>query len=557
MGIAQDADPTVRTYLRILRKRVWWIVAAALLGLTVSLSVALTSAKQYTATADVLVQPSASGSGSVAAVTPTDVQTDVQLVTSAPVESKVARALGAVPAVTATQVGQTNVIGITAVEGSPAFAARVANSYARAFVSYQQQVALTALTSAEARLSRQVKSLTAQITALRKRQGSAGQVTALVNQRAVDKQQLAQMEVGVTGAVGGVTLVTPAVAPVAPSSPKPVQDGALGLVAGLLGGGALTFLLESFEDGLGSKDLAEKFGGAPVLAIVPAIPSWKHREQTQVTALSQPLSPAAEAYRSLRTSVQFLRQERDLRVVVISSAAASEGKTATVANLGVTFAQAGERVLMVSADLRRPRLGAYFGADEKRRGITGLVRGEQSLSGAVQQIANMENLWMLGSGAVPANPAELLGSQRVRDLISRLRAEFDVIIIDSPPVLPVADAMVLAKYADAMMLVCSAARTKRLALRRAAEKLSQVNVPVVGLIMGEVTRQDGYGYGYGYGYKEAYGYGGYEQAAPERREAAAPWNGSGARVRPANGVVLTQNRRVGSPDGQSGPSWAG
>ena len=501
------SDPTLRSYARLVRRRKWWVVSLALVGLAVSLAISFTEAKQYAASAQVLVQPStqASALGSTQQpVTPTDVQTMLQLVTSAPVTSAVRRQLGSAPSVSAAEVAQTNVISVTAISTVPARAALIANTYARAFIADQRTVAINSLTSAEAQLRSQIKSIGKQIKQLHGVSGSAPEQAALVNQQAVLNEQLTQMQVNSSGETGGLTLVTPAQAPTSPSSPKPTEDGLLGLVAGLILGLAAAFLRESLDDAVASKETAEEYGGATVLAAVPMVNSWKKRNKPLVVSLARPMSPAAEAYRSLRTSLQFARQERDVHTILVTSPAAAEGKTSTLSNLGAMFAQAGQRVVLVSCDLRKPRLGEFFGLDE-RLGLTTAILGEQPVEELLQPVPGDDNLWLLGSGQMPPNPAELLNGRRIQEAFKTLRGLFDLVLIDSPPVLPVTDAVVLAKDADATLLVVAAGQTSRGDLQRAAEKLAQVNARVVGLVLNETSRQaSGYGYGYQYGYGGTY-----------------------------------------------------
>ncbi len=364
-------------------------------------------------------------------------------------------------------------------------------------------MAINNLTQAEAQLRGQIKSITKQIKQLRATHGTASEQSALVNQEAVLNEQLTQMQVNSAGETSGLVLVTPAQPPTAPSSPKPTEDGALGLVAGLIFGLAAAFIRESLDDAVATKETAEEFGGATVLAAVPMVSSWKKRDKPLVVSLARPMSPAAEAYRSLRTSLQFARQERDLRTILVTSPAAAEGKTSTLANLGAVFAQAGQRVVLVSCDLRKPRLGQFFGVNEKA-GLTTAILGEQPVEELVQAVPGDDNLWLLGSGELPPNPAELLNGRRIQEVFSTLRELFDLVLIDSPPVLPVTDAVVLAKDADATLLIVAAGQTSRGDLQRAAEKLAQVNARVVGMVLNETTRQGSYGYGYGYGYGGTY-----------------------------------------------------
>ena len=234
--------------------------------------------------------------------------------------------------------------------------------------------------------------------------------------------------------------------------------------------------------------------------------SWRKGNRAEVASRSEPTSPAAEAYRSLRTSLQFTRQAQELRTLLVTSPAAAEGKTSTLANLGAVFAQAGERVVLVSCDLRRPRLGQLYGIEEQS-GLTTVLLGQQTLEQALQQVPGYDCLWLLGAGPVPPNPAELLDGPKAREIFAALRENFDLVLVDSPPVLPVTDAMVLSKYADGTLLVVAAGQTKRAELQRAAERFSQAKASVVGIVLNEVTKQSAYGSGYGYGY--GYGYGSY------------------------------------------------
>ena len=523
--------PTLRSYLALMRRRKWWLAAGALLGLAVSLGLSLTQPDQYSATSQILVLASGSTVTSAPiAVTPTEVQTDLQLVTSAPVVQAVSQRLGSRPSISAAEVAQTDVIALTAISSSPSRAALIANTYAKAFVSYQQQAAIKELTAVELQLRTQIGTLGAKIRNLNGRPSTASQQAALLDQQAVLREQLAQMQVSGAVTTGGVELVTPAVPPASPSSPKPRQDGLLGLAAGLILGLAAAFLRDSYDDTLSSKDVAEQLSGAPVLALVPMITSWKKRDQPLLVTTSHPLSVSAEAYRSLRTSLQFIRQEHELRTLVVTSPVAAEGKTSTIANLGTVFAQAGERVVMVSCDLRRPRLGQFFGLDEQP-GLTTVLLGEQSLTQAVQQVKGQDKLWMLGAGKLPANPAELLAGPAAQALFTALGAEFDLVLIDSPPVLPVTDAAVLSKDADGILLVLAAGQTRRAHVRRATEKLAQVNATMMGTILNEVTRRTGDGYGHGYG---AYGYGTQE---PSLSPAIIPASANGSALKSANGTA--------------------
>lgn len=507
--MAEFADgATLHTYLAVIRRRKWWLIALAFLGLAASLGLSLTEPKQYSATAQLLVQASGQSItlGSAAQqVTTTDVQTELQLATSAPVLHAVQRKLGSAPPILANEVAQTNVIGLTAVSSSPARAALIANAYAQAFVAQTRSTAISSLSAAQSQLLSEISTLGRQIKSLQGKPSKTAQVAALINQQAVLKEEVAQLQINGAAATSAVEFVTPAQPPTAPSSPRPARDALLGLAIGLLLGLGAAFLRDSLDDALTSKESAERIGGAPVLAMVPMVNSWKKRARPVIASSSEPTSAAAEAYRSLRTSLQFARQAHDMRTLLVTSPAAAEGKTSTLANLGAVFAQAGERVVLVSCDLRRPRLGQFFQVDEQS-GLTTVLLGRQTLEQAVQPVDGYDCLWLLAAGPVPPNPAELLNSPRAKELFAALAESFDLVLVDSPPVLPVTDAMVLSQYADGTLVVVAAGQTRKAELQRATERFAQAKSSIVGLVLNEVTRQSIDGRGYG----ETYGYGSYQ-----------------------------------------------
>ena len=489
----------------------------ALLGLATSLAVSLTQPKQYSATAQLLVQAAGQGVslGSTSQqVTTTDVQTDLQLATSAPVAQIVRKKLHNAPAISTSEVGQTNIIALTATSSTPARAALIANTYAQAFVTQNRIVASANVLAAMQQLSKQVKDLSQQIKSLQGRPSAAAQVAALLNQQAVLKEEVAQLQINGAAATNGLQFVTPAQPPSSSSSPRPIQDALLGLAVGLILGLGAAFLRDNLDDALSSKESVERLSGAPVLAMVPTVNSWKKRGRADVAATAEPTSPAAEAYRSLRTSLQFARQAHELRTILITSPTAAEGKTSTVANLGSAFAQTGERVVLVSCDLRRPRLGQIFGVEEQS-GLTSVLLGHQTLEQALQPVRGYACLWVLGAGPVPPNPAELLNGEHTREVFETLQENFDLVLVDSPPVLPVTDAMVLSKYVDGTLLVVAAGQTRHAQLQRAAERFIQAKTTLTGIVLNEVSKQTSYGGEYGYGY------GSYEpdpalEAAPAR-----------------------------------------
>jgi receptor protein-tyrosine kinase len=288
-------------------------------------------------------------------------------------------------------------------------------------------------------------------------------------------------------------------------SPKPLRNGGIALGMGLVMGLGLAFLFDHLDDRIhGKVDVERASGGLTVVGLIPAVPGWRDRSFAELITIDLPNSASAEAYRSLRTSLQFLGLERETKVVQVTSSTSGEGKTTTVANLAVALADAGKRVIVVDCDLRRPRIHTFFGLDHDL-GITSVLLGDTPLADAVRPAPGESRLAVLSSGPVPPNPSELLALRRFSELIDAFKAESDYVLIDSPPVLPVADARVISAVADVTFLVVTAERTSIADVQRSVEILHQVDAPLAGTILNAIpnTRRLGYRYGYDY----YYGYG--------------------------------------------------
>jgi capsular exopolysaccharide synthesis family protein len=216
-----------------------------------------------------------------------------------------------------------------------------------------------------------------------------------------------------------------------------------------------------------------------------------------VVSLADSRSPATEAYRTLRTSIQFLTLNGPLRALQITSPGAQEGKSTTIANLAVALAGMGQRVIVVCCDLRRPRIHEFFDLDNSV-GLTSVLLGQEPLTVALQEVPGQPRLSLLASGPLPPNPADLLSSQPSGEVLTALQSHADIVLIDSPPVLPVTDSLILSSRVDATLLTCLAGVTTRKELGRAAELLRQVDAPLVGTILNGVSEGQPYGYYYRY-----------------------------------------------------------
>jgi capsular exopolysaccharide synthesis family protein len=210
-----------------------------------------------------------------------------------------------------------------------------------------------------------------------------------------------------------------------------------------------------------------------------------NEKQSELIAVAEPRSPISEAYRTLRTNLDFASLDQALKTLVVTSAGVGEGKSTTLANLAVVSAQAGRTVVLVDADLRRPTLHTIFGLDNDV-GLTTVMMDESALASPPLRSTGIEGLTVLTSGPLPPNPADLLGSRRMAEVIAAVAGGSDQVFFDTPPVVAVTDAAVLATKVDGVLLVVSAGKTRREYARTAVQRLEQINARLVGTVLTNV-----------------------------------------------------------------------
>jgi capsular exopolysaccharide synthesis family protein len=298
-----------------------------------------------------------------------------------------------------------------------------------------------------------------------------------------------------------VVVIETAQVPERPVRRRTLYTALAAVVGAMLAVGA-AFLLEHLDDTIKTPEDVNRALGLNTLGTIGRLAK---REEELVVA-AQPFSPIAEAFRVLRTNVRFSSLDRPLQTLLVTSPSLAEGKSNTTANLAVAMAQAGLRVVVVDADLRRPRLHQLFDLDLHEEGTV-----ESSLGGLTGSLlegcpdgrlqpTQVENLKVLPSGELPPNPAELVGSQHMQKLLHELAQQVDVGLVDSPPVRPVADATALAQAVDGVLLVLEAGKTRRQAARHAVESLHQVGASLVGVVLNAVpTHKSSYYYYETYG----------------------------------------------------------
>lgn len=222
-------------------------------------------------------------------------------------------------------------------------------------------------------------------------------------------------------------------------------------------------------------------------------------EPAKLICLYDPQSPIAEAYRTLRTNIQYAGVNKEIKSLMVTSAGPEEGKTTTIANLAVAVAQTDKKVLLIDGDLRKPNIHRSFQVSN-RVGLTNLLIRQAQLDYVIQKMPGIE-LYLLTSGPVPPNPAELLGSQRMKELLEELKAQYDMVLIDTPPLLAVTDAQLLASYVDGVLLVLGSGKVLRDHAKKAKALLDHVGANVVGAVLNKKQMDSESYYYYYYGEK--------------------------------------------------------
>ncbi|MEI6825237.1 MAG: polysaccharide biosynthesis tyrosine autokinase [Desulfuromonadales bacterium] len=303
--------------------------------------------------------------------------------------------------------------------------------------------------------------------------------------------------------ISNIKIVDPAITPDLPVKPQKKKNLLLGLLVGLMFGVGAAFFMDYLDDTIKDEEEAKRTLNWPMLAMIPGIEAPEDgtapTRASRLVVQHKPKSSVAEAFRGLRTAIHFSSLRRDTKVVMITSSFPGEGKSTIAANLALTFAQAGNRVVLIDCDLRRPSMNTIF-EQPRSPGVTEVLAGDVPLAEALH-VTDTENISLLTAGTIPPNPSELLCSDSMRDLLAGLRVSYDIVIIDAPPVIPVTDAPLLTAFTDMVVVVIESGRIPAKAAQRMKELLLSVQAPVAGFIINDRTSlfSDTYGY-YGKGY---------------------------------------------------------
>ena len=526
-----SGEPDFRHYLKVLRRRKWIVFGVVMVTAATAFAFSATKTPLYRATAEILVE-----SGTPQQIFDPNsgvyqdpirvMQNEIEFINSDAVTAAVEDEMDSAAAVAISASEDADLVQITATSDDAQLAADTANTYARVYLrerrrqsvqDYRESLAvvntqLQQLDNELARVQSALDDINLQLVAappgtsvenLDETQARLEQQLTALQAERTDLQGTAR-QLQLTAQLlreGTATITQVASVPSEPFSPQPLRNVILAIVFGLILGVGLAFLREYLDDSVRTKEDIERATGQPVLALLPKVGSWKNASESHLITVEQPKSPAAEAYRSLRTAVQFMGIDTPMEVLTVTSSRSGEGKTTTTANLAIVLAQAGQRVLAMDCDLRRPRLHQFFGLSNDRGFTTALVEG--SMHDTLQKLPSFGRLAVMTSGVVPPDPAELLASGRTDALFEKLLPHFDVIVVDSPPVIPVTDALVLSRMADAVLLLTSARKTSKRDVHRSVELLGQVEAPLIGAVLNDVSSEAAYGYGYQpYGYPD-------------------------------------------------------
>jgi receptor protein-tyrosine kinase len=432
----------LRDHLRILRKRFWLIMVAGLLCPAAALVSSLATTPVYQGTAKLFVVAKTDPGGGTASayegtlLSQQLIKSFAQILESR-TTAEAALRLDPLPftprqlqaLVQAEPVADTLLIDLTVEDIDPARAKRLTNNVARAFID------------------------------------------------SVPRMQ--------SGATLQVSLVEPALTPTQPIRPRTRLNVALGLLLGLLLGVGVVFLQEFLDRSLKTPEELEVAAGAPVVGTIPPFKAGKQ----PIPVAEQPRTAAAEAFRKLRTNFAFLGVDRESLCCVITSPSAADGKSTVAANLAIALAQAGQRVAVVDADLRRPALHKLFGLAQ-RVGTTTVLLDQALVDDALQR-PGPDLPAVLASGQPPPNPSELLGSRRMEELIADLRAAYEVVLIDCAPLLPVTDPMVVSRFADGILLIARAGTTTRDQAQAAKAACAKAGARVFGTVLNATPVTEG------------------------------------------------------------------
>ncbi|MDP3630345.1 MAG: Wzz/FepE/Etk N-terminal domain-containing protein, partial [Actinomycetota bacterium] len=410
----------LRDYLSVIRARKWVIIQAVVIVTLTALVVSFLQAPSYEGTAKVLISGQDTGSAilgtaisELSSQPERGLQTQVQLMQLRPLAESVIRTLGLkikpdalLGQIEVSAVGQTNIVTVKATANDPRLAAQIANAMGDEFVAwskeYKRESIKAAADEVEQRLDiskQEVLELGRKISAQGKSDDLTAELAIATGSYTTLATKLEELRIQEQLETGSGRMVSPAVVTEEPVAPRPMRNGALGLVVGFVFGLGVAFLYEYLDNTIKSSEEAEQLFGAPVLGLIPA-EKYDKDEKRRLTLVTHAGTAAAEAYRVLRNSLDFINFEHNIKTLLVTSAAPAEGKSTVSANLAAGLAQAGKKVVLVSCDFRRPTTQQFLKVNTMI-GLSDVLTGANTLKSALQRSAEIPNLLVLTSGKLP------------------------------------------------------------------------------------------------------------------------------------------------------------
>jgi len=539
----------LREYALLVRKWLWLIILCTVAAAAAAYVVSKNSTPIYQASTKLLVNQSSSNQANLAyqdiLMSQQLARTYANLLADRPVVEATAQRLGLPTdqksltalqnSISVTPIRDTQLLEVKVEGPDPQLIALVANTLPEVFIAQNQQLQLGRVTGLKTSLETEIANVQEDIARTQanlanatddvqrqRYEASLAQYRSTLSGLVNSYQQIRLAEVQATN---NVVVVKPAVPPQTPIRPRTTTNVLLAAVVGAMIAAGAAFLIEYLDDTIKSPDDVARVSGLSTLGAIARLKDAG--AQRQLIAWMSSKAPESEAYRTLRTNIQFSSVDRPIRTLVVTSSGPSEGKSTTAANLAIVMAQTGQKVVLVDADLRRSVLHKTFGVPNNVGITTALLAGDDVDLQSYLQPTEIDNLMILTSGPIPPNPSELLGSQRMKNVIDRLAQAADIVIFDTPPVLVVTDAAVLSRQTDGVLLIADAGGTREPALAHAVEELRKTGANILGVALNRLdSRSRGYYYYYYYYYYTD------ETGARRRRsEGGNGANGRGPRLR--------------------------
>lgn len=521
----------LKRYGAILWHWVWLIVLGTVLGAGAAYVSSRLTTPVYAASTTLLINeaPSSGKTTDYTSILTSErlARTYSEMMTKGPVMEEVVTALGLdvkpealARRVSVNLVRDTQLVVLQVEHEDPLTAKNLANTIPVKFAQKNAELQANRYADSKANLIKEIATLKDQITAKQDAINAVGTQKTAANDAEISRlnseltqlrqssafllQSYENIRLAEAQSTSNIVVVEEAQEPVSPVRPRTLQNTLLGAVVGLLLSMGIIFLIEYLDDRVRSPEQIDKVLKLPVVGLIARMTNIPAKGRAGLIAVREPRSPIVEAFRSLRTNIQFAGVDQPIRTLLVTSASPSEGKSTVAANLAVVMAQTGLKVVIIDCDLRRPTVHKQFDLPN-HAGLTDVMLQDPNQWNGVMQPTGVNNLSIVMSGSLPPNPSELLGSKRMQQFMAYLHKSCDIVIIDAPPLLPVTDALVLSSITDGVVMVIDYGGTRIGEALQGKTQLDQAGARILGVVMNKIpTGRRGYSYYYYYYNRDYY-----------------------------------------------------